>query len=355
MTALRSTRIEINLSAIRHNYNVVKTLSKSKAFAVIKSNAYGHGAVRVANALSEVDGFAVVSTFEAMELREAGISQPILVMQGPQSFGQLTLFSAHDLMPVLHHEDQIGWFKNFADNTQLRPWLKVDTGMGRLGVSLTAAAKLLQQADIQWHGVMTHFACADEPENPHTTAQISAFKKLVAGCSLETSMSNSAAIIAWPQAQSHWCRPGLMLYGASPLGVALPGDLTLQPAMRVSAPLLAVKNFASGAGIGYGQKYVCSSDSRVGFLGIGYGDGVPRVLDASASVRIANTTAPIIGRVSMDSIAVDLSQVPDSAVSLGDLADIWGPEHSVDGLATAAGTISYEMFTGIRGNTHYLE
>lgn len=355
MNDVRSVRIEVDLSAIRHNYTLAKSLTGSKAFAVVKSNAYGHGAVRVAAALNQADGFAVVTTNEAVQLRESGIHQPILVLQGPQHPSELEFYCANNLMPVLHHVEQIEWYQASVLTSQLAPWLKIDTGMGRLGVSLDEAERLLDNHDYSWFGALTHFATADSPGNNHTHSQINRFKSLVRSRSLQLSLANSAGILAWPESHSGWVRPGLMLYGANPLDVEPPNGVSLQPAMRVTAPLIAMKNFKAGAGIGYAQTYVCKAPQSVGFLAVGYGDGFPRVLNASASVRISGQICSIIGRVSMDSIAIDLTPLQGLSVKVGDSAILWGPEHPVDILAAAAGTISYELFTGIRGNPHYLE
>lgn len=351
----RSVRIDIDLNAIRHNYSLAKTLSGTRAFAVVKSNAYGHGAVAVAKALAEADGFAVVTTAEALELRDAGIAAPILVLQGPQSAQEFVQYQHHRLMPVLHQPDQVAWLEEQSNLDVLDVWLKVDTGMGRLGVSLEEASQLLSTKTPLWHGVLTHFACADDPGNTHTQQQISRFQQLLAKHKLNTSLANSAGIMAWPESHQGWSRPGIMLYGANPLLTELPDKCHLKPAMRVCAPVIAVKQLAKGSGVGYSQTYICERDMRVGYIGIGYGDGLPRVLNPTATVRLKDIECPIIGRVSMDSIAVDLSALDGRSVTVGDWATLWGPDHPVELMAKAAGTISYEIVTGIRGNPNYLE
>ncbi|MEE9322840.1 MAG: alanine racemase [Granulosicoccus sp.] len=354
----RSVSITIDLAAIRHNLSIARQLSGGgKLFAVIKADAYGHGAIEVMRGLSRpdvapanrADGFAVVTVGEAVALREAGSKLPILVLQGPQQAGECAELLSYDLWPVIHDQAQLSWYRQCSERDDLAAWLKVDTGMGRLGVTPAQAAELLQPASgIQWRGVLSHLACADEPGNDHTDAQIAAFDALPLPVGVWRSLANSAAILAWPATKNDWARPGLMLYGVNPLNREAPDTFDLKQAMRVKAPLVSVKTLLAGSGVGYAQTWTCPETMSVGLLGIGYGDGLPRVLDSSARVIVHNVACPVIGRVSMDSIAVDLRAVPAAAV--GDMAQLWGPEQSVDALAAAAGTISYELLTGIRGS-----
>jgi len=353
----RSVRITIDLAAIRHNLTVARQLSGTgKVFAVIKADAYGHGAIEVMRGLSRpdmpsasrADGFAVVTVAEAIALREAGARQPVLVLQGPQQESECAELLHFDLWPVIHDQAQLSWYRQCSERDDLSAWLKVDTGMGRLGVTPSQATRLLQSASgIQWRGVLSHLACADEPGNVHTGVQIKAFDALPVPDGVLRSLANSAAILAWPATQNNWARPGLMLYGINPLSRALPDSVELRQAMQVNAPLVSVKTLSAGSGVGYAQTWTCPETMPVGLLGIGYGDGLPRVLDSSAQVFVQGVACPVIGRVSMDSIAVDLRDV--SAV-VGDMAELWGPRQSVDAMAAAAGTISYELLTNIRGS-----
>ncbi len=348
---VRSVVVNVDLDAIRYNLEVARQLSGSKVFAVVKADAYGHGAVCVANALERADGFAVVTLDEAIALREAGIRQPILLLQGPQRPEDCPLLLQHGLWPVLHDEQQLTWYGQQADSAALPAWLKVDTGMGRLGVTPARAHSLLSAPGaIRWMGVMSHLACADEPGNAHTQAQFDAFEQLPSG-SWARSIANSAAILAWPATGANWVRPGLMLYGCNPLEVALPAGISLKPAMQVVAPLISVKSMQAGASIGYACQWHCPEAMPVGYIGIGYGDGLPRVLDETAHVRIGGHDCPIIGRVSMDSIAVDLRGAAE--VLPGEPAVVWGEGRRVESLARAARTISYELLTGIRGRRVY--
>lgn len=368
----RSIKIRVKLQALRDNMATARSLSgDSRQFATIKADAYGHGAVAVAHALSHdgasesaskdspglqasADGFAVVTLEEALELRQSGIQQPVLVLQGPQDANAASRMQHHDLWPVIHDHFQYGWFREHPDRGELRAWMKVDSGMGRLGFQPEEASRILSAKDgIRWTGLMTHFACADETANSYTDYQIQRFSSVDTQLSLQRSMANSAAVLAWPAAKADWARPGILLYGCNPLDRSLPDDVVLKPVMSVEAPLVSVKQMPRGTGIGYAQSWNCPEDMPIGYVGAGYRDGVPRVLDESACVSIAGRKCPIVGRVSMDSFAVDLRHVPEAQV--GDTVELWGENNSVDGLAKAAGTISYELLTSIRGARIYID
>lgn len=373
--SVRSVCIRIDLSAIQANLATARRCSAgSLQFATIKADAYGHGAVAVAHALSPppskrqysepdvatsepgegfADGFAVVTVDEALELRQSGIRQPVLVLQGPQTSDACAEMKHHGLWPVIHDMQQYEWYQRCAERDSLDAWLKVDSGMGRLGVTPAQATDILAGDDgINWHGLMTHFACADEPDNPFTAHQIDAFNCVEHAQALQRSLANSAAVLAWPDARADWARPGIMLYGCNPLDRELPEGVILQSAMTVMAPLISVKRLSGGTGIGYAQSYHCPEDMPVGYVALGYRDGLPRVLDSSASVAIGGVCCPIIGRVSMDSIAVDLRPCVDAKP--GDPVEFWGNIASIDDLARAAGTISYELLTSIRGRREYV-
>ena len=372
----RSVTLTVNLGALRKNLATARGLSRgSRQFAVIKADAYGHGAVAVAHALSPsaakrqygepapstsepidsvADGFAVVTLDEALELRQSGIKQPVLVLQGPQTPDAASQMLRHGLWPVIHDQQQYEWFRKHTARDKLRAWLKVDTGMGRLGFSPETASRILcTREGIVWSGLMTHFACADEPDNPFTEQQLVAFNSVRTEIELERSLANSAGILAWPNSCADWARPGIMLYGCNPLDRPLSEDVVLSPVMTVQAPLISVKTMKQGAGIGYAQTFSCPEDMPVGYAGMGYRDGVPRVLDSSAMVAVHGVRCPIIGRVSMDSIAIDLRQVPEAQV--GEPVELFGETASVDDLAKSAGTISYEILTSVRGKLVYID
>jgi len=395
----RGVTVTVDLDAIRANLVAARRLSNGgKVFAVVKADAYGHGAIPVATALSRcdmpaesrADGFAVVTTAEALALRAARIDRPILVLQGPLDAADATLSAEAGLWPVIHDVEQHAWYRDWcrtraaertggrageraaagaagraasggpADASRSAPdaWLKVDTGMGRLGVRPDAVGRLLGADDaIRWRGVLSHLACADEPGSEHARGQIDAFAALDVPRGLARSLANSAAVLAWPDACHDWARPGLMLYGCDPL-IATPREdgmprATLRPAMRVTTTLLSVKVMEAGQGVGYAQTWRCSERMRVGLARVGYADGLPRVLDERARVRIGGADCPIVGRVSMDSIALDLRAAPQARI--GDEVELWGATLAVDALADAAGTIAYELLTGIRGRRRLVD
>lgn len=372
----RSVTITVNLGALRENLATARVLSQgSRQFAVIKADAYGHGAVAVAHALSPsaarrqygepavassepedrvADGFAVVTLDEALELRQSGIRQPVLVLQGPQTPDAASQMLRHELWPVIHDEHQHAWFRKHTGRDKLRAWLKVDTGMGRLGFTPAQANQILATREgIVWSGLMTHFACADETSNVFTEQQLDAFRSVHSEIALERSLANSAAILAWPATRADWARPGIMLYGCNPLDRPVSETVVLAPVMTVQAPMISVKRMQQGAGIGYAQTWKCPADMPVGYAGMGYRDGVPRALDNTAQVAVRGVLCPVIGRVSMDSIAIDLRQVPEAQV--GESVELFGETAPVDKLAEAAGTISYELLTSVRGKRIYID
>jgi len=350
----RALRISIDLRAIQHNLELARTSSDGQnLFAVVKADAYGHGSVQVASALDQADGFAVVTLAEAVELREASINKPILVLHSAHNQKECAVFAQYNLWPVIHCTDQLHWFAELPNSHQLQAWIKIDTGMGRLGFHPDEVQKILtSDLSLSWYGAMTHFANADVPDDQLTEQQIQSFHTLTQNLNVQCSLANSAAILAWPASKGHWARPGIMLYGSNPIQSQSKMDVPLRPAMRVTAPLISRKRYKAGSTIGYAASYVCASPMDVGYIAVGYGDGFPRVLDRHASVFLNGQTCPIIGRVSMDTIAVDLSRAENS--KLGDEAVLWGEEHPVEILANSADTISYELMTSIRGPRAYI-
>ena len=353
----RAVRIEIDLDAVRRNLDVaLRSSGAAKAFATVKADAYGHGALEVARALDRADGFAVVGLGEAEALRAGGITRPVLVMQGPHASRDASHFAELDLWAAVHRPEQHGWLAaaGAARGRPIEAWLKVDTGMGRLGVMPHEVPALLGAGGVAWRGVMSHLASADAPGDARAREQIGRFEALALPDGLDRSLANSAASLAWPGTGHDWIRPGIALYGANPLDAAEPPpDAALAAAMTVTAPLISVKVLPRGHRVGYSGTFECPEEMPIGHAAIGYADGLPRVLDVAegsadrADVGVAGGRCPIVGRVSMDSIAIDLRGAPGARV--GDRVTLWGPGQPVERLARAAGTISYELLTGIRG------
>ncbi len=353
----RAVQISIDLAAVVHNYAVAKTRSgNQKLFAVVKADAYGHGACQIAAALTDADAFAVVTLGEAEELRDFGITKPILILQGPTSAQQCAAYTELNLWPAINNHEQLAWLRKAGVHSKINCWLKIDTGMSRLGFQVHEVNEVLGSTnEFNWMGALTHFASADDPQSVQTADQIDKFNALTEISSLQKSMANSAGVLAHETSRADWARPGIMLYGSNPLLADAPPDVIaqddLKPVMRVTAPLITRKRLPAGAEVGYAAQFTCPQAMDIGYLAIGYADGLPRVLGNGATVLLNSVVCPILGRVSMDSIAIDLTGVPQA--QLQDRALIWGPEHPAEIMARAAGTISYELFTSIRGHRDY--
>jgi len=340
----RATRAEINLSALRHNLEVARSHSQSKQMAIIKANGYGHGIVEVARALSKADGFGVATINEAITLRESGVYQPILLLEGFNRREDLVLIHAYDLDCGIHNEEQVAILEKYASE-KIKVWLKIDTGMHRLGIEPDAipdAFERLQHCDqVQQIRLMSHFANADDPDDELNARQLINFLEAGEGLAIERSIANSAAICASPSYHLDWVRPGIMLYGVNPF---LPGKgeaPALQAVMTLSSRLLSVQNRKRGDTIGYGASWTCPEDMPVGIVSIGYGDGYPRHARSGTPVLINGIRVPLIGRVSMDMITIDLRDYPQAAV--GEEVILWGDGLPVEEVALCADTIAYEL------------
>lgn len=347
----RPARARINLSALQHNFNLARqAAADSQIMAVIKADGYGHGMTQVAAALQGADAFAVASIEEALALRAAGISKPVVLLEGVFSKEELQLADQHRLQLVVHHEIQIDWLETAALEQPVRVWLKVDTGMHRLGVAPEQARTIynrlaaLNCIDAK-PGWMSHLACADEPERPETGEQIKHFESVVRQQPGERSLANSAALLTRTDAHYDWVRPGIMLYGCSPFAVGFDCPVPLKPVMTLSTQLITVQPRKAGEVIGYGGSFRCTEDMLVGVAAIGYGDGYPRHASTGTPVLVNGQRCNLIGRVSMDMITIDLSQLADACP--GDPVIMWGEDLAVDEVARHAGTIGYELLCGI--------
>jgi len=303
-----------------------------------------------------VDALAVACLEEALILRDAALTAPITLLEGVLSPAEAEQASDLRLQLVVHDYWQLQLLQSLPAASPLSLWFKLDSGMNRLGFPLAAAPELLAalQARPSWTlaGWMTHLACADEADNPMTRRQVSAFEQTLHGMPGVRSIANSAGLIAWPQARADWVRPGLMLYGASPLPGRTGVDLGLRPAMRVESRLIAVHELEAGATIGYGATFRCPERMRVGVVAVGYADGVHRILPSGAPVLIHDRRAPIVGRISMDMITVDLRRLPQAAV--GDSVTLWVPGLPAEEVAGLAGTLAYELFCGLTNRVHFV-
>ncbi len=353
----RATRAVIDLSALRHNLSRVRQLApRSKILAIIKADAYGHGSVPVAQALAAADAFGVATLDEAIALREAGVDHPIVLLEGIVRAADLNLVRGYRLQLVVHCPEQIAMLE-LAPGAPVPVWLKIDTGMNRLGIApdqaqasyqrLSAAAAVAQPVRL-----MSHLACADLRDDPATPRQLQRFEQASAGLAAERSLANSAGILAWPATQLDWVRPGIMLYGVSPFAEQTGAELDLQAAMQLESELIAVKQVPAGETVGYGGGYRCPETMPVGVVAIGYGDGYPRHAPTGTPVRLGGQTVPLIGRVSMDMITVDLRDCPGARI--GDRVQLWGPELPVETIASAAGTIAYELLCKLTNRVDFV-
>ncbi|KZE25367.1 alanine racemase [Crenobacter luteus] len=339
----------IRLDNLRHNYHVGRALAGGRALAVVKANAYGHGAVQCAKALPDADGFAVACIEEALQLREAGIAQPILLLEGVFEASELELVERHGLWLVVHHEGQLAMIEAAKPQTPYTVWLKMDSGMHRVGFApadyAAAHARLCASGKVASITMMTHFARADEPGAQATADQIATFQAATEGLAGDISLANSAGLIGWPAARVGWGRPGILLYGASPMPVDGPA-VELKPVMQLKSKVFAVRELATGEPIGYGASFHTSRATRVGVVACGYADGYPRLASTGSPVAIDGVRTRIIGRVSMDMLTIDLTDLPDAGV--GSEVELWGDTVSVNEVAAHAGTIAYELLCNVK-------
>ncbi|MCB1827742.1 MAG: alanine racemase [Coxiellaceae bacterium] len=338
----------IDCAALQHNCRVVRRLigNDRKIMAMIKADGYGHGLLQSASALNEVDAFGVATVNEAVFLREAGIAQDIVVMGGFTTLEELALFFQHQLTPVIHSQLQLELLDKISVDGSIAVWLKIDTGMHRLGFSATAFpevyARLSKNKKIQQPvQLMTHLADADNPDRSFTEHQIATFSKLTDGLPGLKSIANSATVLAYPEVLRDMVRPGIMLYGVSPIMGKLADSFHLQPVMHLKSKLIAINHYKKGDKIGYGCTWECPEPMRVGVVAMGYGDGYPRHIENGTPVLINNVLCPTVGRVSMDMMTVDLRSLPNAKV--GDHVVLWGHGLPVEKIAASAGTIPYEL------------
>ena len=344
----RPALAHIDLAALRHNYQRLRAQHGGRTLAVLKANAYGHGAVQCAHALQDIaDGFAVAFLDEAVALREAGIDAPILVLEGAFDPEELEVAQRLSLWMVVHHDAQLRMIEKCAIDKPLHVWLKLDTGMARAGFApeeaKTVHARLKSSGNVERITLLSHFARADEPESDMTTVQIGHFDHATAGLDGERSLCNSAGVLAWPNARRDWARAGIALYGAAP--VLSTGD-DLLPVMTLESRVFAVRELQTGDPLGYGARFVASRPTRVGLVAMGYADGYPRAAPDGTPVIVDGCRTRIIGRVSMDMLTVDLTDIPSAG--LGSRVELWGREIRVNDVARAAGTIAYELLCNVK-------
>ncbi len=355
--------MNIDLGALRHNVEVARSFAPgSNIVAVLKANAYGHGAITVAKAIqSQVTMFAVSSIEEALQLRHAGLQKQILLLEGCFHASELAVAQDNDFAVVFHNLEQVAQLERESLNGQVATWLKLDTGMHRLGLDiadgliayrrLVASGKTAKQPIL-----MTHMASADLLDKPYTKNQMllfDEFRNRLGEAGANTSIGNSATVMAWPQAASDYIRPGIMLYGLSPFEQGVDLANQLKPVMTLESEVIAIRQVAVGECVGYGSTWQAQQPSVVATVAIGYGDGYPRNAKSGTPVLVKGNRAKLAGRVSMDMLSIDVTHIP--GVKLGDKVTLWGEGLNVNEVASWADTIGYELVTRmpLRVPKHY--
>ena len=347
----RGTCATIDAQALTANLARVRELApNSRIWAAIKADAYGHGAIEAARALQDADGFALATLGEAKQLRDAGVTKPLILLEGTVDADQARQAIELNCATVIHQANQLAQLESLGSLVRGQSlWLKVDTGMHRLGVAPEAAADYWQRLSAlsdQPVGLLSHFAAADEADPRITEAQIAAFQRAEQSIdNAPASLANSAAILAWPQSHRDWVRPGIMLYGASPGFDKTGRKLGLTPAMTLTAPVIAVRDLPVGERVGYGGRWRADRPSRIATLAIGYGDGYPRHAPDGTPVWLGGQRVPLAGKVSMDMLTVDVTDLND--VQVGDAAELWGTNLCVDEVARHIDTVGYELLTRV--------
>lgn len=351
---MRRTSATVRLGDIASNYQLAcERAPSSRNIAVVKANAYGHGMLAVARHLQDrVPAFAVAFLDEAIRLRDAGIDKPVLILQGVNSTADLGEVAARGFWLLLNHQEQVERVLSAKLPVPIRVWLKMDTGMHRLGFAPeaidTVYENLSASPNVHQDVVLcTHLACADDTQDPMTLEQLKVFRTFSGKYRLAASIANSAGILFWPQSHAEWNRPGYMLYGLNPDGSFDSDADGLRAAMTMNAEIIAIKHLQLGDAVGYGRAWVAGKPSKIGTIAIGYGDGYPRHAPSGTPVWVNGQRVPLAGRVSMDLISVDLTACEN--VKIGDSVELWGQNLSVNEVASAAGTIGYEILAGLTG------
>jgi alanine racemase len=344
---MRPARALIDLDALRHNYGLARARHGARSLAVIKANAYGHGAVACARSLPEADGFAVAFLDEALVLRDAGITQPVVLLEGVFEADELLRAAAFDLWPVVHHAGQIEMIEAADLPHPLHVWLKINSGMNRAGFEPAEARaawhRLQDSGKVAGITLMTHLARADEPDVIATPQQVASFEAAIDGLPGARSVCNSAGILGWPVAHADWGRAGILLYGADPM----PGSPNgLRAVMTLQSRVLSVRTLPAGVPLGYGARFRTERTTRVGLVALGYADGYPRSAPDGTPVAVDGVMTRLIGRVSMDMLTVDLTELPQAGP--GSQVELWGAQVPVNRVAEGAGTISYEVLCNVK-------
>ena len=348
---MKAATAYINTEALTHNLQQIRSQApNSKILAVVKANGYGHGLEYVAKSLPDVDGFGVARIEEALTLRAGGVVKPVLLLEGFYAPSDLPVLVTNNIHTVVHSIEQLEALEQAELDGPVVVWLKIDTGMHRLGVRPEQYTDFVERLHACPNVAkplryMSHFGCADELSSDVTPRQIDAFMALTDGCRGERSLAASAGILAWPDSHLEWIRPGIIMYGVSPFAELTHSaeSYSLKPVMTLTSSLIAVREVKKGESVGYGGIWTSERDTKVGVIAIGYGDGYPRTAPNGTPVMVNGRIVPMAGRVSMDMLTVDLG--PDSTDKVGDEAILWGEGLPAEIVAEHIGTIAYELVT----------
>lgn len=346
----------IDSAALRHNLAVVRRHApRARALAVVKANGYGHGLMRTAAALSEADGFALLELEDAVRLREAGYGQRIVLLEGFFDPGELPVLLEHRIATVVHDMDQVAALDRLRAGVKLDVLLKANTGMNRLGFAPSgfsqALDRLRRNAGVGSITLFTHFADADDARG--VAWQLERLRRLPGYGSLPCSLANSAAILRYPETHADWVRPGIMLYGCSPFPESVGGEAGLKPAMTLESRIIAVQELRPGDAVGYGGAFQAERGTRVGVVACGYADGYPRHAPTGTPISVAGRMTRTLGRVSMDMLCADLTEIPGAGV--GSRVILWGDGVPVEGVAAAAGTVGYQLLCAVAPRVRIVE
>jgi len=353
----RGTKAIININNLKHNFKILSDLAPAKLVLVVKADAYGHGLKQIVSALDDADCFGVATIDEAMMIRQVRTDVRILLLEGFLNNDELKTAFDNDFDCVIHQNQQLDMLDNISTAKKMNIWLKYDSGMNRLGFTdkeyKAAISRLDKHDKVKEIILMSHLASADLKQSNFTAIQTERFLKF--RTEQQVSLSNSSALLNKDHLADEWCRVGLALFGVSPIAGTCAADYNLKAVMALKTNVIAIKQLDAGQGIGYSQKYKAQTDMKVAIIGIGYGDGFPWSLSQDAFVKLKNHKATIIGRVSMDMLAIDITAIEN--IKLGDSVLIWGVDENsqlpLETLASHANTIPYVLLCQITSRVHY--
>ena len=345
---MRPLKAFINQASLRHNLATVKQLAPhSKIMSVVKANGYGHGLINVARGLNESDGFAVLTLNEAIDLREHGFEQDILLLEGAFEAYEISIAAKMHFNLVVHNLHQLQMIEKLKLNCPLDIHFKINTGMNRLGFNPQEAKEILKTLQNKSHfksiTLMTHFATADEPRG--VDWQLTVFDDIAKPFNFSRSVANSASIVNFKKTHLDWVRPGIMLYGASPIMGHKSSTLNIKPVMQLKSKIIAIQNLSKNDSVGYGESFKAKKDMRIAVVACGYADGYPRHAPTGTPVYVEGKKTSTVGRVSMDMLYIDITDIPHASISSD--VELWGEHVPVDDVAEKSGTVGYELLCAI--------